>query len=835
MTTARLRTPAARTPMAVAREAVSPQALVVLLVLSGAASLVYQVLWIKQLSLVVGVEVQAVGIAVSAFFAGLAAGGWWLGRQADRLTRPLRLCAGLEIGIAGLGVGATLALSHAAPAFVWLQATAGSLAWALPLALVAAPAFLMGGTLPVLLRAAQPGAGRVATDGGHLYAANTAGAIVGALLAPFVLIPSLGVLGTAFAAALANGAVAVLAWALDRRRPAQTAAPATDVPPAGSRAALAVYAAAGGLALGYEVVWSQAIVQFMSTRAYAFAIVLATYLLGLVVGSALVARHADRTRHPWGVFGALIACAGLVALLQVVALGAWLPAWQSAAARLFGGDAPLGAMSARFAVAAVAMVFVPTVLLGAAFPYAIRLAVGPGRVGAGVGRVVGVNTFGGIAGTLLVGFVLLPWAGLVRTLALLAVAAAALGAVAAWRDGGRWRTAVPALALATFSVALLAPPDRLATLLAQARGGMLVAYEESRGGTVAVIEQSAGNRSFRRLYIQGVSNSGDTMTSLRYMRLQALLPLVVHGGEPKSALVIGLGTGITGGALLAWPGLEHREVVELLPAVVRAAPNFSGNFGLTTDPRMTIRVRDGRHELLGNPQRHDLITLEPPPPSAAGVVNLYATEFYALAARRLNPGGLVAQWLPLPTQNDADTRALVQSFLAVFPHATLWTTELHEMLLVGSMEPIELDLPRIRARFAQPDVAKALGEVGVATPEALLATWVTDRAGLVAYAGDTRAVTDDFPAIEYAPWVRREEFPMTLSNLIELQTEPPVQGADAAFLQAVQAERATLMGFYRAGLAAYIGDRRAWSREMNAVMRTDGDNPYYRWFGGQAR
>ena len=422
-----------------------------------------------------------------------------------------------------------------------------------------------------------------------------------------------------------------------------------------------------------------------------------------------------------------------------------------------------------------------------------------------------------------------------RTLALLAVAAAVLGAVAAWRAGGRWRHALAGLAGLTLVTAVLAPPDRLATLLAEARGGTLVAYEESRGGTVAVIEQSSGNQTFRRLYIQGVSNSGDTMTSLRYMRLQALLPLVVHRGTPRSALVIGLGTGITAGSLLAWPDLERREVVELLPAVVRAVPNFSGNFGPTTDPRMTVRVRDGRHELLANPQRHDLITLEPPPPSAAGVVNLYATEFYALAARRLNPGGLVAQWLPLPTQNDADTRALVQSFLAVFPHATLWTTELHEMLLVGSMEPIALDLARIRERLAQPEVARALAAVGVASPEALLATWVTDRVGLVRYAGDVPAVTDDRPAIEYAPWVRREEFPMTLSNLIALQTEPPLRGGDAAFGDAVRAERATLMGFYRAGLAAYIGDRRGWAREMNAVMRADGANPYYRWFGGQGR
>lgn len=817
-----------------------------LLLASGAASLVYQLLWIKQLSLVVGVEVYAVTTAVSAFFAGLALGGWALGRAADRVAQPLRLYAQLECGVAVLGLLATGLLARAAPAFVAMQSSVGPLAWCLPFVLVGVPAVLMGGTLPVLLRAwsTVSAADSRAATGGRLYAANTAGAIAGALLAPFVLIPMLGVQGTAHAAAALNVLLAVVAFWLSRSWPVDGSVPATTANVSkdarNARAALVVYALAGGIALGYEVVWSQAIVQFMSTRAFAFAIVLATYLAGLVAGSALSARWADRTREPWALFGALIAGAGLVALLQVTLLGSWLTVWQTHAADAARslGDNPLLAMCARFAVAALCIVFVPTVLLGAAFPLALRLASDgdPGRhVGRDTGRVVALNTLGGIAGTLLVGFALVPAVGLVRALAVLALGAALLGVYAALRGHGVWRGVTVAAAVCAMPAAAFAPPDRLAELLTEARGGTLVAYEESKGGTVAVIEQPASARSFRRLYIQGVSNSGDSMTSLRYMRLQALLPLIVHRGEPKSALVIGLGTGITGGALLAYPGLEQRVVAELLPAVVRAAPQFTGNFNLTADPRMTIRVHDGRHELLGSAQRYDLITLEPPPPSATGVVNLYSTEFYRLAAARLQTGGIVAQWLPLPTQNDADTRALVQSFLAVFPHATLWTTELHEMMLVGSMQPIELDVPRIRTRFEQPEVAAALGEVGIASPAALLATWVTDRAGLQRYAGDTPAVTDDQPRIEYATWVRRSEFPVALSNLLDQRSEPPLQGADPAFIAALQAERGNLMGFYRAGLAAYAGDRDGWAREMTRVMRSDGDNPYYQWFGGQTR
>jgi spermidine synthase len=383
--------------------------------------------------------------------------------------------------------------------------------------------------------------------------------------------------------------------------------------------------------------------------------------------------------------------------------------------------------------------------------------------------------------------------------------------------------------------AILTAPHRLASLLPGARGGTLVFYEESLGGTVAVVEQQAGQTRFRRLYIQGVSNSGDAMPSLRYMRLQALLPLIIHGGEPRTALVIGLGTGITAGALLRFPGLEQRVCAELLPAVVRAAPLFQGNFGAASDPRIETRVRDGRLELLRNPERYDLITLAPPPPSASGVVNLYSSDFYALAGTRLRPGGLFAQWLPLPTQNDEDSRSLVRSFLDVFPHVSLWTTEFHEMLLIGSFEPIELDAPRIAARFDQREVAAALREVGIASPAALLGTWVTDRAGLERYVDGAPPVTDDRPRIEYATWVRQKEFRHVLPRLLALRTMPLLRGADDTFLAAVADEYNRLLRFYDAGLHAYNDERELWAREMKRVLSEDSRNPYYRWFVGGDR
>jgi predicted membrane-bound spermidine synthase len=413
--------------------AVRPAAL---LFLSGTAALVFQVLWIKQLSLVVGVEVSAIAGAVSAFFLGLALGGWLLGRKADQLRRPVRFYAMLEAGVALSCIAVTWLLARSAAAFVAVEVHSSLAAWLAVGLLLAVPAFLMGGTLPVLLRAVsrQQGAD-VSRSGGAMYAANTCGAILGALLPAFFLIPRFGVQGAALAAASLNVLAALGAWMLDRRA-GDSAAPADNPQAAAAplsgeaRLAVALYAVAGAVALGYEVIWSQMIVPFMSTRAFAFAIVLATYLAGLAIGAALYARWAHRVRNPWPVFGFLIAGAGLIAVLEVALLGKWLIVAQTqaeAAVYQWTGSGFAG-MCARFAVAAASLVLAPTLLLGAAFPAVLRIAVGDRQVGREAGAVLACNTLGGIAGTLLTGFLLLPALGLVRTLSVLAAIAAAVGA-----------------------------------------------------------------------------------------------------------------------------------------------------------------------------------------------------------------------------------------------------------------------------------------------------------------------------------------------------------------------------------------------------------------------
>ena len=820
-----------------------------MLVLSGAAALVYQMLWIKQLSLIVGVDVYAITIAIGGFFGGLAVGGLIFGHLADHAARPYLIYAGLEAGVAILGVGATRLLARSAETFVLVQSVAGPLAWLIPLTLVGVPAILMGGTVPVLVRAVSADNDDLARVGGRLYGANTAGAIIGALLPAFLLIPALGVRGSALAAAALNlvaAGMAAMTARIARKRMSPFVSGSgggrfgffalSDRQPEG-RLALILYAGSGGIALGYEVIWSQVIAQWTSTRSFAFAVMLATYLLGWAIGSRVYARRAAATGNPWGEFGLLIALAGVAALAAVYAMGPWLrPLQVDGATVVFGLTRNESvAMAMRFIVATAWVVLLPTMLLGAAFPVALRIVAGTNRTGRDTGSVIAWNTLGGIAGTVIAGFVLVPMLGLERSLSLMAVAACVLGVIAVLQARGkatltRWATIGSGVLAMLGAVSMR--DDHLAQQLAQFRRGELVSSESGPGGTVAVIEQRSGNRTFRRLYVDGVSNSGDSMTSQRYMRLQALLPLIIHRGEPRSVLVIGMGTGITAGSLLSYPSLDRRVVAELLPEVVRATGLFAGNQQPSSDPRMEIRLRDGRHELLSSDDTYDVITLEPPPPSAAGIVNLYSTEFYRLAASRLNRNGLVAQWLPLPTQVEADTRSLIRSFLDAFPYATLWTTELHEMLLIGSPDPIELDAIRIATRFNHPVVTTALREVGITSPAALLATWVTGRESLERYAGADTPVTDDDPRIEYGPWVMPNEIATVLPRVLALQTSPPLVNSSPELTSSIAHERERLHRFYNAGLHAYRGDRERWARALRSVVTEDPRNTYYRWIAG---
>jgi predicted membrane-bound spermidine synthase len=805
----------------------------ILLFFSGLAALIYQTLWIKQLALVIGVDIYAVTLGISAFFTGLALGNLWLGRQADRLKTPLTLYSGLEFSIAITGVGATWALAHSDRLYVFLQDKVGFGAWLLPFFLVGLPASLMGGTLVVLLRACQPRQGVIGSTAGLLYAANTAGAIIGTLATVFYLIPHWGLQRTAGITALINLALALAALILRSYwQPINSVPTSSPHQPQRLSLILVLYALAGGLALGYEVIWTQAIVQFLSTRAYAFAVVLATYLLGLTLGSWFISFWSDRIRRPWTVFGCLIGSAGISALASFALFDVWsLKVQHNISQGIFTLTHSLMAMKlSAFAVVAGILVLLPTFLLGTAYPLAIRLMARTQSLGEDAGWLTALNTLGGIVGTGLTGFVLVPYFGLVHSMVVLVGVATILGAIAILQEVKQplSKVFIGVGMMGVIVLGTVTPGDAFAQMLVLQHPGKLVFYKESVGNTVAVIEQPTSQGSFHRLYIQGVSNSGDILPSLRYMRLQSLLPLIIHSGQPRSALVIGLGSGITSGSLLAYPDLQERVTFELLPPVLTAAPMFTGNFDVTHDPRMKVVVSDGRHELLRTQKQFDLITLEPPPPSASGVVNLYSREFYELAKSRLTPDGLLAQWWPLATQNDEDSQSLVRSMLDTFPYVTLWSTEFHEMMLIGSLQPITLNPNQIETRFAQPSVKAALTEVGIQSPQAMLATYVTDRIGLESYVQDAPAVTDDRPLIEYADWVRPGELVRVLPKVMRTHTPLPLPKTDP-WQTEIEQEQYNLWRFYQAELSLYQGEPNDWYYQISQVLQADPTNLYYQW------
>ena len=459
--------------------------LAVLLFVSGAAALIYQLLWIKQLSLIVGVEVYAITTAVSAFFAGLALGGAALGRIADRDQRPLRLYARLELGIGLSAIAVTLALAGAARPFAVLENQFGVAAWLPLFLLVAAPAFLMGGTLPVLLSTLAPDSSHVARAGGFCTLRIQPVPSRAHAGHPVFPAPAIRRANSSLVAAGLNIIVGVSALLLDQSSEPRAIRPqASDSPriPFEAKFALALYAVAGGIALGYEVVWSQAVIPFMSTRSFAFAIVLAVFLAGLMLGSAIYARFADRVQRPWRVFGVLIATAGLLALCGLSGIGNWFIFFQ-----YYAGHAAYTAtsnvmveMCVRFLAAAIVVIFPCALLLGAAFPAALRLAVNAGYLGRDAGAVVGLNTAGGIFGTLVTGFLLIPHLGVVRSLAVLAIAATVVGIAASVYDPATRRMGsaenattpskfaawpVAAVGVLTVAVGLLTPPQKLVDLI----------------------------------------------------------------------------------------------------------------------------------------------------------------------------------------------------------------------------------------------------------------------------------------------------------------------------------------------------------------------------------
>jgi len=724
---------------------------------SGACALVYEVVWIRILSLTLSITVYALTTVLCAFMAGLAVGAGLGSRIADRVRHPLRAFGAAELGIAACGLAVPPLLFGMGPAFLWLHDTVGGDGptffagrFLLAFAILLVPATLMGVTLPLLSRAVVDRLDQVGSRTGLLYALNTAGAVVGCVLAGFVFVPQLGLRSTSALAAGTNIAVGASAFALSRRfaRDPSPRAPGVDTPlSAPARLAVLAFGVSGFTAMGYEVLWSRALVHFTHNSTYAYTAMLAIFLTGISLGSAISARFADRVRLPLlGIAGVQLALgASVVAALRIYRSFEHLV---PALAERIGGLASWSHVIALIFSEAALTMLLSTLLLGAMFPFVARAVVDSLDV---VGRRIGVayfaNTLGSIAGSAVVGFVALPALGVRGAFLALVLVNLALAAALALSGAPR-RTSLPLAALAAASavVAFLWIPPRVFEQIFEQRFGTLLLYREEVTDTVMVTQAEDGSRMIR--YADGRGTAG-TIT-LREDRAYAHIPMLLHP-DPRRVLQIGFGVGHTLSSVAQYP-VESITCVELSPGVIAAAPYFrETNRDVLADPRVRLVIEDGRNFLTTSRDRYDVIRLDPPELHTAGVVNLYTREFYQLARDHLAEGGLFSIWVNnVMTPEDA-LWMLVRTIQDVFPYVSVWHgPAMFSWVINGSVRPHAPDVGLLEARFADPAVRSDLASIPIRDAYDFLSLFVGSGEQLAKMWRDAPLVVDDHTRLDFS-------------------------------------------------------------------------------------
>jgi spermidine synthase len=706
-------------------------------VLSGAAALVYEVVWLRMLGLVVGHAVDALAAVLVAFMAGLAIGAALFGRLAGRLRRPLAACALLEGGIAAYAALLPSAVAALPLASLPLREALGFTygGWSLTqtglaCALLLPPTVLMGGTLPLLSQAAASGHTAAARIAGALYALNTCGAVVGALAAGYWLLPAAGNHGTAWIAAGVNLAAAVILMMAARSAPpAPVAAPAApEAEDARRRAWLipAAMAVSGAAAMVFEIAWTRALSLVIGSSTYAFTAVLVVVLIGIAAGSAVYAwRWGARTAGP-AALGAIELGVGAFAALALLGFER-LPDLLLAG---LGWSVAPGWVALLQLLLSAAALLPATLCIGASFPCALTaVTVDGGGIGRQVGRLYAANTVGAVVGVVLGGLVLIPGWGVHAALksaivASLLVAAALLAG--SGRGAGRLVPAAVSLAAAAgvaFAPAWDArvmssgPAIYAKSYLASGQGRTLrqivaeeavLFYRDGRSGTVAVTRQGP----HMLLRINGKIDAG-TVVDMPTQILSGHLPLLAHPA-PRTVFVLGLGSGVTAAAVARHP-VERVDVLEIEPAVVEASRFFAGEQGgLLGDPRVRIAIGDGRSFLLSAGPRYDVIISEPSNPWIQGMAGLFSAEFFALAKQRLHPGGVMLQWIQSYNLAPDDLKMVVATFRSAFPATSIWEPTAGDFLLLGRAGPAPLDLENLRARWeAEPRVRADFERLGL--------------------------------------------------------------------------------------------------------------------------
>jgi spermidine synthase len=728
---------------------------------SGACGLLYQVLWLRLLSLVFGVTIYAASTVLAAFMAGLALGSFLAAPLLMRFRRPLMLFGVAEMLIGVAAMATPVALDAATAAYGALHTLQPESMALLTVARVVCgffvllpPTLLMGMTLPLLSASSLVRGSAFGSRLSALYGINTAGAVCGAILAGFYLIGAIGIQRSFLLGAAVNLAVGLLALWLSRQEEAAVGVVASaqaesEVPRPSVALIGAVIAVSGFASLALEILWFRILVQFLAATTYAFTTMLATVLAGIAAGGVIAARVLRRDRG-WTNWLAVLQLATAIAVLASSIFLAWSYArgWRTS------GEIQ----------ASIVAILPAALLMGMSFPIAMRAAIGSTRedqapaTARRVGRLYALNVLGAIAGSLCGGFVLLPWLGSRRSLIAMGALFAASAVLLVIRKPIAWRMAsTVAVGVLVFGWLATRVPDPFAAAYERRYGRDMREYWRDEGVQTAV---SVHASQFRHsLYLDGLHQANDTPGMVLLHRVIGHLPMLLHP-DPRSALVIGLGGGATAGAVSQYSG-AHVQVVELSDGVRRAAPFFAHiSYDVLKQPNVRLRVDDGRNFLLLSNDTFDVITADIIQPIHAGAGNLYSREYFSLVRKALKPNGIALQWIGQrsPTQY----RLIMRTFLEVFPEATLW---LDGNLMVGSVEPLRVDPGLVAAKRLDPRTRAALDDIGLRDAEVLRSWFTAGPAEMRRFVGEGLLLTDDRPLLEYHRSLPSDETPLDLSTL----------------------------------------------------------------------
>lgn len=738
---------------------------------SGATGLIYEVVWTRLLTLVMGNTHYSISTVLTAFMGGLALGSYAGGKMIDRKFNPLTAYAILEAGIGLYCLLIPSLIDLAFPVFKLIYLNFGDSYTQASLArffvcvgILIIPATFMGATLPVLSKFVSREEAHIGKDVGTLYSINTFGAVFGAWASAFIFMRLWGVQSTIWMAALLNLAISAVIFLVFRPplKEKDHNEPKFALEPLDKKEKLILlsFGLSGMVALIYQVAWNRILSLLLGSSVYAFSLILTVFILGLALGTASFSRLLSKFSDFMKVYGVTQIVIGICAL-SIIPFFAHIPF----ANRWIYENWGLQFESVQLAnfLIIFALIFIPTFFMGAQFPLVIKLMARKlETLGGHVGRAYACNTIGAIVGSFVAGFFLIPGLGLQTTLmsgvfinVLMGIAILALGAKI---NFSMKIYALPAVLLFSILVAKsIGPwdksvissgsfmPYRIADLKeAELKKNKILFFKEGMHTTVTTELSVSGNIFLR---VNGKTDASLAL-DMRTQLLSGYLPMLFHP-DPKSALVIGQGSGITLGAVEQFP-VKNINLVEISPSVIEGSRFFDPfNHQALNDKRVTLRLEDGRNHIALSDNTYDVIVSEPSNPWISGVGALFTVNFFELLKQRLNPGGVACIWVHT-NMSPESFKSIIRSFSKEFPFVTMWESIAgDDYLLIGSEKEYGLSFEKAQRYLSNEVVGRDLHRIGIDNVPDLLSLMIMSRDKLLEFSASAPLHTDDNSLLEF--------------------------------------------------------------------------------------